>query len=400
MKLTQKSQPHIMILVRRRNFPPYKGAAASRHSSLARYWGKITDVSVVTPLAEPLNADYNRYPFQLTEVRFDFVKLIFRFSKLVRLAKQLKPDVIFASFPISWQLFEGYLLSRKLKCPFIVDVRDLPAGMYPARKGSLARRIFNALMRSMSFFAMRNASVIVTVTDYLRRSLKNNENLSEKKIFAVPNGSETSLFKPSATSKKEFDLLYSGTLIPARNPDLLIKFLFLLSRLYPRLNVLFLSDILETALGSQFIYSLRQYDLIKYVEFERMTSINKLPAYLAKAKLGIDSLSPAVYSHKGAVSAKDYEYLAAGLPVVGLLDPDFYVETKNLILDNGVGILDPDPESLARKTASLLKDPQHLRKMSKHAREVGWCFDRKKLAEDYYYKVILPIWRKRFVNTY
>jgi len=96
----------------------------------------------------------------------------------------------------------------------------------------------------------------------------------------------------------------------------------------------------------------------------------------------------------GAVGAKEHEYLAAGLPVIGLMYPEFYIESGKLIVDNGAGIMDQDPKRLAEETAALLRNPARLRAMSKQARKVGERFDRKRLAEDYYYKVILPAWQE------
>ncbi|TET22653.1 MAG: hypothetical protein E3J71_05175 [Candidatus Stahlbacteria bacterium] len=389
-----KGKPHILILVEQKHFPPSHKAASSRIHSLARYWSNLAYVTVVTHKSGNSDEGYSRIAFPLTGPRMDFLKLPSRFPKLLHLVRGLKVDVIFASFPPTWQILEGYLLSRRLGCPLVVDIRDLPAAMFPLKEGSFVRRIFNLSMRFVSYHLFCKASRIATVTDWLRKELIKTLSYRRKPIFLIPNGSDVRLFEKALRVKKEFDLVYSGTLIPVRNPVLMLKFLHCLRDIYPRLKLLFLSDILETALGSQFILGLRQFDLSKNVEFERMTSLRQIPDYLGKARLGIDSLFPEVYSHKGVASAKDYEYLAAGLPVVGLLDPGFYVETKRLILDNGAGIIDPDPESLARKTVDLLKDPARLREMSKRAREVGMRFDRKRLAEEYYYNVILPAWRE------
>lgn len=44
--------------------------------------------------------------------------------------------------------------------------------------------------------------------------------------------------------------------------------------------------------------------------------------------------------------------------------------------------------------AALLKDKKRLRKMSRQARKVGERFDRRRLAEDYFYNVILPAWKE------
>jgi len=282
------------------------------------------------------------------------------------------------------------LLSKHLGVPFILDIRDLPESTYPKDEGSLIRRLFNSSMQFLSNYLIRKASRITTVTDLLRDTLKTRYPLISSKVEVIRNGSESGLFESFVSSRKEYDIIYSGHLPSIRAPQAILKYLRFLADLRPALKVLFLSSLNTTSVGLTFRQGLKDLNLTRHVTIRDLQPHIQLVKALKSAKLGLDSHKSAIGSERGAISAKDYEYLAAGLPVVGLLDPGFYVETKHLILDNDVGILDPDPGSLARKTAALLNDPQRLLKMSKRAREVGMRFNRKRLAEKYYREVILP----------
>lgn len=276
----------------------------------------------------------------------------------------------------------------------MVDVRDLPSAMFPLAGFSLLRVVYNALMSWMTNHILKKASRIGTVTPWLKQELISDFNCSPTRITVIRNGSATRLFAKAFVVKKEFDLVYSGMLVsPIRNPKAMVKYLRYLTDLYPSLRVLVISD-LTGLVGREFLEEARREDLLNHLTLEGLVPSEELPERLGRARLGFTSLKPGVYSYRGVASAKVYEYLAAGLPVVGLLDGEFYLEEGWLVTDNQAGILHQGPERLAAETAALLKDPARLRKMSKRARKVGERFDRKRLAEEYYYKVILSAWKE------
>lgn len=385
------SKPHILMLAPL--FPPFKGAAASRVHSFARYWSPLTKVTVVAPEHTSGEGGYQRITFPLTKWRSDFLRIPSTFPKLLRLARQLNPDVIFTSIPPVWPLLEGSLLAKRLGVPLILDVRDLPAADVRAAKTSLFRKVLRSLTISIARHNGRKASRIVTVTDWFKKELLKFLAYPANRIFVIRNGSDTGFFRDALSAKKEFDIVYSGTLIYIRNPEGVLKYLRALADLYPRLRVLFISNLNETT-GREFLSGVRDFNLSNNIVTEDMCEPKELPRRLGRARLGLSPLRCGYQTYQGVVGAKDYEYLAAGLPVIGLLDPDFYIETRHLIADNKTGILNPFPERLAIETAALLKDPVRLCRMSKQARKVGERFDRKRLAEDYYYKVILPAWQE------
>jgi glycosyltransferase involved in cell wall biosynthesis len=390
----RKNTPHILMLVIDQCFPPNHSAPASRLHSFAKYWSRLARVSVITPVYISPQDNYTRVPFPLTKWRLDFFRLPQFFPRLLHLAKQLQPDIVFASFPIAWQLLEAYMLASRLGCPLIVDIRDLPKWSYATDEGSLIRRIFNSALKSISHYVCQKATRIVTVTNWLKHDLVETLNYPEEKIQIVRNGSETRLFAKALRVRKEFDLVYSGVLAGSfRDPQAILDYLGFLVRLYPPLKVLFITK-MTLSNTEMFLRRIKELGLVDKVAFEKMGSPEELPKRLGRARLGFNSLIPRCETCIGAIGAKEYEYLAAGLPVMGLMDPDYYIESGRLIVGNNAGIFNQDPERLAIETAALLKDPVRLRRMSKQARKVGERFDRKRLAEEYYYKVILPAWQE------
>jgi glycosyltransferase involved in cell wall biosynthesis len=335
---------------------------------------------------------YDLIKFPLARWRAEPLKIPFTFSKLLGLARRLKPDVVFASIPPAWPMWEGYLLAKRLGVPFVLDVRDLPQGGIRAKSTLIHAALKTFQINSLKRLAVK-ASRITTVTDWFKKELVEFLNCPSHLLFVVRNGSETSIFAGGLSVKKEFDLVYSGTFIAIRNPPAILQYLRALRELYPSFRILFISSF-EGTIGKGFLPEISCLGLSNNVVIQKMCAPNELPEHLGKGRLSFTSLKSQVYPYKGVVSAKNYEYLAAGLPIIGLLDPYFYTEAERLIMDNRVGILHPDPKRLAEETAALLKDSARLRRMSKRARKVGERFDRKRLAEECYYKVILPAWKE------
>jgi len=386
-----KREPHILILAP--FFPPYKGAAASRLHSFAKYWSALTQVTVVAPEHVDKPTDYNRLVFPLAKWRLDFLRLPWTFPKLLTTVKRFAPDIVIVSIPPVWPLEEGYLLGKRLGCPLILDVRDLPTADSRTKSSSVPRRILRSLTINISRYLGQKAVRVTTVTDWCKEELTAFLGFSPRQVYVICNGSETSFSKKALSIKKEFDLVYSGTLISIRNPAGLLKYLRFLAGLYPSLHALFISN-LDNPIGREFLEGIDRLGLRKNVFIEFPHPPEKLPGLLGRARLGLNTLLGDCPAYRGAIGAKEYEYLAAGLPVMGLMDPDYYIESGKLIVVNNVGIMDQDPKRLAAETAALLKDSVRLRRMSKRARKVGERFDRKRLAEEYYYKVILPAWKE------
>ncbi|MEA3311955.1 MAG: glycosyltransferase [candidate division WOR-3 bacterium] len=369
-------------------------AGSSRLHSFAKYWSRLTLVSVISPEYGQPEGKYSRIQYPIPTYGLANLNFLRVLPHLLRFVQRMVVDVVFSSYPQpSGQFLTEYLLARRLGCPLVVDIRDLPTAMLTVKKGTFLGRITKRLRHRLIHYFFSKATRIGTVTDHLREQLIKALNYQPARIYVIRNGSETELFKRAFTVKKEFDLVFSGKLFNYRDPQSMLRFLRELADLYPALKVLFIAEV-GKQVEEEFFQGIRDLDLCGNIELEEMGPPELLPERLGRARLGFTSLKPRLNSYEGVASAKNYEYLASGLPVIGLLDSDFYIELRRLITDNQVGILHPHPKLLAEQTAALLKDPARLRRMSKRARKVGERFDRKRLAEEYYYKVILPAWEE------
>lgn len=78
-------------------------------------------------------------------------------------------DLIIGTYPPMENLYVAYYLSRKLKCPYIVDVRDLISDYTDKTEGNKTCRWLD---QRIERFIMNNAGGIVTVTPGFRDILK------------------------------------------------------------------------------------------------------------------------------------------------------------------------------------------------------------------------------------
>lgn len=133
------------------------------------------------------------FPYKKNDIKRLFN--IFSYAKnLYFIAKKFeRPDVILASsfHPLAWIV--GYLLSKKFKCRFIAEVRDLwpqsGIDLGALKEGSVIVK----LLRSLEKFIYTKADYVVTVlpkADQYIESL----GIDKKKIVHIPNGCDIERF--------------------------------------------------------------------------------------------------------------------------------------------------------------------------------------------------------------
>lgn len=130
-----------------------------------------------------------------------------------------RPDVVIATSPQLLCGAAGEYLSRALEAPFVFEVRDL----WPESILAVEAMGENAVFRGLKRLARRlyHRSVrIVTVGEGYRRGIHDLYGIPLEKISVVPNGIDTSLFKPGPRENEvrrdrgwdgRFVLLYLGT---------------------------------------------------------------------------------------------------------------------------------------------------------------------------------------------
>ncbi len=116
-------------------------------------------------------------------------------------------DIIIGTYPPMENLYVAAYLSRKLKCPYIVDIRDLISDYIETTPGYKDSRWLDQVLERK---ILREAEGIVTVTSGFRNILK--KRYPDKQFKVVFNGWDERKYEEIAYEPKEKYLYYAGSL--------------------------------------------------------------------------------------------------------------------------------------------------------------------------------------------
>jgi glycosyltransferase involved in cell wall biosynthesis len=253
------------------------------------------------------------------------------------------PDVF---FPLA-------LLMRLLGRPWIFDHHDLSPEVYQARGGRPGSVLDRILLR-FEKWSQRAASAVVSTNESYRELAISRGGCDPSRVVVVRNGPSAAEVKPVASAPLDVDdhtIVYLGVLGAQDGVDNAIlaaeRLVDLRGRLGWRLVVAGDGECLESLKALTV-----ERKLEDVVEFTGWLGVEEIDRLLRTASVG---LQPDPRSAHAEVStmAKTVEYLARGLPVVGV---DMR-ETRRSAGDAGVYVPNGTPEEFAVALHRLLDDP-------------------------------------------
>ncbi len=176
-------------------------------------------------------------PCYSTDIIFPLDNWFFNRS-LIKKASTLDAE-IFEDHAVSGYGFPKKLRQINIKKPFIHTVHGVLADEYEqAKKNSIQSvrdQIANSFMQRLAKLeeqTAKNATLIVTISNYSLEKMQKHYGIDTNKIRIVPNGVDTEKFKPTndlTSAKHQFSLgdepcvLFVGSLIPRKGLPLLIN---------------------------------------------------------------------------------------------------------------------------------------------------------------------------------
>ncbi len=293
------------------------------------------------------------------------------------LTKRADYDVIYASTTPPTVALAGAWLSRRWRCPWVLEVVDVwpevPVGMSILRQPMLI-----AAMRAVMRHCYRSADHIVALSEGMRKLILP-YGAALDRIHVVENGTDVAAFsictREARDESEPVRLIYAGAYGRANAVGQLLDAAERLQHLSPRWQLhLFGNGAERDALARRLAQS-----PIPGVELHSAAPKQQMPALLAAADVGLVSFAPYPVLETNSAN-KFFDYLAASLPVV--LN---YQGWQAEVLDkHSAGLSAPqgDLTAFVKQLEHLITDGELRKKMGMNARKLASAhYDRAQLSQ-------------------
>ena len=374
----------LKIIMLNYEFPPIGGGAGKAQYNILKELSNFKNLKIDV-LTSGLNKGFTEEQFadniKICKVgirkknlhywkRTEVLKWLFKAnSHHKRLVRENNYDIAHAFFGFPTALL-CCLKAKKL--PYIISLRgsDVP-GSNPRLK--LDYKIMSPLFKLI----WKNSSQLIACSKGLKqRALKF---FPEANIDVIPNGVNTSEFKPPLKKPKRDDprLLTVGRLSSGKRVDVLIRAFEMVLKEFKTARLTIAGD---GNLMAELKWLPVQLGISDKVGFAGIVPGSQMPEFYQQSDIFISA------SLQEGMSNAMLEAMACGLPIITTRCEG----TEELIKDNGIIIDDSDFEKFAKEIIQLLNHRKKYEQMSKAARNQAALFSWRTVAEQYieYYEKI------------
>lgn len=290
----------------------------------------------------------------------------FRAYKIGKSLDFERPDIIIGSSVHLFAVFTAYLLSKRYKVPFIMEVRDLwPQTLIDF--GVSKWHPFVIILGILERFLYEKATKIITLLPKAHEYIEH-LGIPKEKIVWIPNGVNIERFNKIKDlefnkNKKFFLVGYVGAIGKANNLDIAIKSAEILKDKLPNIKFIFVGDGPEKERLINIVKN-RKLDNVAFMDTIPKNSIFNI---IQKIDILLFNLSNSPVFKYGISSNKLFDYLASGKPII------FSSNSINNPVEEakaGITVSPDDPEELANAIIKLYTMPEEeRRKMGENGRE-------------------------------
>ena len=288
-------------------------------------------------------------------------------------SKRSKGAII--SFPSVEMAWVASIYCKVRGIPYILDVRDLWPDIFYNRGSRVRRMLIKGLMlpyRLMVSFIAKNAVAVTAVSQsYLEWGLRCAGRVKSESDVVFPLGfasvkpnnfwdAELSEeFRARAASEGAINCVYVGQFEDSYDLDTVITAAKLISDVDLNINFILCGK----GVGLQKVRE--SSNLLNNVQVTGFISSSSIASVMSNCHVGL-----VAYREKAlqGLPNKPFEYMSGGLALVSSLRG----ELDDVIENNGLGLRydSGDPKSLAARLRYLRDEPDHLRLMMGHSREI------------------------------
>ena len=284
-----------------------------------------------------------------------------------------KTDLVIATVPPLHNAIFSYRVCKETNKPLIVDIRDIWEEYALSSRAPIHKFLkkFNLLEKTIREFynCLNYAHYIITTTEKMKKYYMTKVS---KEIIVIPNGTDPDVIKCPGSIQRNIDIVYLGNFnYPYQAVEFLIE-----SLRYSKLKTYIVGDgkYLKKYLGLA-----KQYGLLNsIITFTGKVNYTSLSDILCRAKVGVVGrpFQPSP-EYLYTIPIKVYDYLAAGLPVIGYGPKNSAVEEFICTHSIGVYISKKDPLTMASALANLVN---YSDKYRGKARSLALLYDRKRIS--------------------
>ena len=276
----------------------------------------------------------------------------------LRITKQFRPDVIFASASPTTCLLVARQVSRETGVPFVAELRDLWADNH-YNDTSRVRHSFDQWLERRT---LRSATAVVTVSEPLAEALRAKYDVP---VSVVLNGFDVEDVQdgprvvdapnnapPRDGATQRLELLHCGTVLAQRDPSPLFDALRLMGKNGRDVYVRFLG-----AMSSEMQNHLRRLATTRGVADQLQFAARVPHAEAVKLQRETDVLLLLTWNNpleRGVFTGKLFEYIGSRRPIlsVGLADG----VAAELIRERRFGFASDNPEAIAKQLTGWLEE--------------------------------------------
>lgn len=392
-------------------FPPEIGAPQARISELARHWAAAgDDVTVLTGMPNhPTGVIPPAYRGKVTaDERTDGYRVLrtwlyatpnegiakktlghlsFMVSSVLLGARRSGPaDVVVVSSPTFFSVFSAWLLAKRKRARFVVEVRDLWPAIF-VELGVLTNRTLIRILERVELAMYAAADHVVVVSQGFKQDLVR-RGVPAAKVTTIRNGVDLDRFAPAAHNNG--DATAARARLGATDADTLVLYIGAHGISHALESV---ADAAAKLDGQPIRFAFvgegaAKARLAAHIQARGLTNVTlhpgvargEVPALLAAADICLVPLRD-VPLFETFIPSKMFELLAAERAVIGAVRG----EAAAILTDAGAVVVAPeDPAALADAIAELAADPARRHAMGRTGRRyVTEHFDRARLAADY-----------------
>ena len=226
-------------------------------------------------------------------------------------------DLIWVTAPHVRNLVTGYFLSRALRKPLIVDLRD------PWTYGSLWQPptpLLERLERRYAHRILSHAARVIVTSPLTQKEMEDRFEVLDGKCLTITNGYSAEEEQAPERGGHEGKLLlrYSGLLNQRRKPDVLLAGLRRAIEQQPTLRETVHLEFVGDMAGHEPKFA--EYGLSDCVSSRGRVSRQRSLALMRGADINV--LLQTITTGTDVIAGKTYDYLAAKRPIFGVVDPN------------------------------------------------------------------------------